>query len=156
LTEQELIELLADKEHSSWARWMTYLIEEKCEVIEGTDGHSHLYIPNELLDRWERQIRTPYAELSEQEKQSDRDEVAHILPIVQRYCDTKVTSKDDKQERFYLKSNDVEESWDILENNAINNDGNKEDALIARFYDGNATGSLLAEYVKVFLNEYKE
>ena len=63
---------------------------------------------------------------------------------------------DHKEERFYLKTNDTEESWDLLEHDAINDDGNKEDALIARFYDGNATGSLLAEYVKGFLNEYKE
>lgn len=33
---------------------------------------------------------TPYAELSEQEKQSDRDEVAHILPIINKYVDEKL------------------------------------------------------------------
>jgi len=33
-----------------------------------------------------RQIETPYAELSEREKQSDRDEVAHILPIIKSFA----------------------------------------------------------------------
>jgi|SRR5882762_5923462 len=84
MSEKELIEQLADKEHDGWSGWMAHLIGE-CEAVEGTDGHSHLCIPKESLDRWERQIRTPYKELSEQEKQSDRDEVAHILPIIEAY-----------------------------------------------------------------------
>jgi hypothetical protein len=85
MTEEELIEQLASCEHESWSRWMSYLIGEKCETVEGTDGHSHLCIPNEPLGQWERQIQTPYAELTEREKQSDRDEVSHILPIINEY-----------------------------------------------------------------------
>ncbi len=81
LSEQELIEQLADKEHDSWARWMEYLFS-KCDVVDDGDGYEHYVIPRELVARWKRQAATPYVELSEQEKQSDRNEVAHILPII--------------------------------------------------------------------------
>lgn len=80
MSEQELIEALADKEHASWARWMDYLFS-RCPFTEKGDA----LIPRELVQRWKRQAATPYAELSEREKQSDRDEVLHILPIIKEY-----------------------------------------------------------------------
>ena len=80
MTEQELIEQLADKEHASWARWMQHLFSMCTHLPDG-----RLVIPGMLVVRWERQANTNYAELSEQEKQSDRDEVAHILPIIRKY-----------------------------------------------------------------------
>lgn len=87
MTEQELIEALADKEHASWARWMQYLFS-KCNKYEDEEGRNCLLIPKELEEHWQEQIDTPYAELSEREKQSDRDEVAHILPIIRDFRDT--------------------------------------------------------------------
>lgn len=83
MTEQELIERLAAKEHDSWARWMDYLFN-RCDIERGKDGFRYV-IPHELVERWKRQVDTPYTDLSEQEKQSDRDEVAHILPIIKAY-----------------------------------------------------------------------
>ena len=80
MSEQELIEALADKEHVSWARWMDYLFS-KCTSTARGDA----IIPVDLALRWRRQASTPYAELSEKEKQSDRDEVLHILPIIKEY-----------------------------------------------------------------------
>src|SRR5260221_6026946 len=79
MTEQELIEQLADKEHASWAHWMQYLFSMCTHLPDG-----RLVIPGMLVVRWERQANTNYADLSEQEKQSDRDEVAHILPIIEQ------------------------------------------------------------------------
>ncbi len=80
MNKQELIELLADKEHDSWARWQSYLFSRCPFTLEGD-----AIIPRELVQRWKRQINTPYAELSEQEKQSDRNEVAHIVPLIDTY-----------------------------------------------------------------------
>ena len=80
MTKEELIEQLADKEHASWASWMKYLFS-RCPMR--SDGAK--IIPFELVERWQRQIDTPYAELSEREKQSDRDEVVHILSIIEEY-----------------------------------------------------------------------
>jgi hypothetical protein len=86
MSEQDLIEQLADKEHDSWARWMRYLFS-KCEFLP--DGR--VAIPPELMGRWVRQSTTPYAELSEREKQSDRDEVAHILPIIHAWAESEAS-----------------------------------------------------------------
>lgn len=81
MNEQELIERLADKEHASWARWMTYLFSQ-CEKQE--DGS--LRIPSALVKHWQQEIDTPYSELPERYKQSDRNEVAHILPIIAEFA----------------------------------------------------------------------
>lgn len=81
MTGQELIELLSDKEHASWSRWMSYLFS-KCQ--DNLDGS--LTIPADLVEHWQGQIKTPYAELFDREKQSDREEVAHILPIIREYA----------------------------------------------------------------------
>src|SRR5579859_481516 len=42
-------------------------------------------IPSALVAHWQKEIETPYSELLERYKQSDRDEVAHILPIIDEY-----------------------------------------------------------------------
>jgi hypothetical protein len=83
MNKEELIERLADKEHASWARWMQYLFSRGPTNPDGS-----VTIPSAFVARWQQQIDTPYAELSEQEKQSDRDEVAHILPFIEEYGGT--------------------------------------------------------------------
>jgi hypothetical protein len=86
----DLIEQLADAEHASWARWMAYLFS-KCEpeLEEGAQKRAvptgALVIPAALVKHWQRQIDTPYADLSEREKQSDRDEVAQIVPAIKQH-----------------------------------------------------------------------
>lgn len=73
-----LLEQFAHNEHERWAKWQKYL-HSKCSPV--TDGETvivepgSLIIPHGLVDRWERQIKTSYAELSEKEKESDRAEV---------------------------------------------------------------------------------
>lgn len=77
LTNPELLNSLAAIEHQRWAHWQAYLHDE-CEVLE--DGS--LKIPAELVQRWTRQIQTPYSELSEPEKESDREQVLKYLPTI--------------------------------------------------------------------------
>jgi hypothetical protein len=81
MTEQELIEQLAEKEHAGWSSYMSYLFS-KCEATP----LGSLVIPSGYVAALRKQIDTPYASLSEDEKQSDRDEVAHILPIIREYA----------------------------------------------------------------------
>jgi hypothetical protein len=72
-----LMETLAGVEHERWSHWQRYM-HSKCE--RKSDGS--LMIPPELVDQWERQIATSYADLSEAEKESDRDQVRRYLPII--------------------------------------------------------------------------
>jgi hypothetical protein len=81
MSEHELIERLADKEHAGWSHWMEYLFS-KCERL--SDGSA--VIPGEFARHWQRQVVLPYAQLTEREKQSDRNEVAKILPIIREFA----------------------------------------------------------------------
>jgi len=74
---QGLIDKLADIEHERWSHWQRYL-HSKCE--RARDGS--LVIPAHLVDRWESQMNTPYSALSEEEKESDREQVRRYLPII--------------------------------------------------------------------------
>ena len=73
----QVVERLAEIEHERWAAWQKY-VHDHCERQD--DGS--LLIPAELAARWGMQIETPYAALSEQEKDSDREQVRRYLPTV--------------------------------------------------------------------------
>lgn len=72
-----LVDELADIEHQRWSHWQRYL-HSKCERAD--DGS--LVIPAHLVDRWESQMNSPYSALSEEEKESDREQVRRYLPII--------------------------------------------------------------------------
>lgn len=83
---EELIEQLADIQHQIWSSWMEYLFS-KCpnEVKFENAKHfetANLIIPKDLVERWKRQIETPYSELTEAEKQSDRDQVLKFIHLL--------------------------------------------------------------------------
>jgi len=57
MNNEELIDVLACLEHEQWAHWTRYMLNNLTE---------------ENITQWEAQIKTPYSELSEKEKESDR------------------------------------------------------------------------------------
>lgn len=77
LEDDGAIDRLAAVEHDRWAHWQRYL-HDQCE--RRSDGS--LVIPADLVGQWERQIRTPYVELSGEERESDRVQVRRYLPTV--------------------------------------------------------------------------
>lgn len=74
----ELRERLAAAEHERWARWQRWM-HDQCPSSPVTGDR---IIPAHLVARWERQIATPYAELSESEKFSDRAQVDRYWPMI--------------------------------------------------------------------------
>jgi hypothetical protein len=74
---KQLVDELAAIEHERWAHWQRY-VHDHCERQQ--DGS--LVIPAELAARWEAQIETPYVELTEREKDSDREQVRRYLPTI--------------------------------------------------------------------------
>jgi hypothetical protein len=72
-----LIETLAAVEHERWSHWQRYM-HGKC--VRQPDGS--LVIPADLVRRWQEQIDTPYAGLSEKEKESDREQVRRYVPLI--------------------------------------------------------------------------
>lgn len=77
-------EELAALEHERWSHWQNYL-HSKCK--KNADGS--LVIPKDLVAQWERQSNTVFEELSEKEKESDREQVDKYLPILKNFLITK-------------------------------------------------------------------
>lgn len=72
-----IIDDLANIEHTRWAHWQKYLHSKCKRQLDGS-----LVIPADLVEQWQRQIKTPYKSLSEAEKESDRDQVRKYLPTI--------------------------------------------------------------------------
>lgn len=71
-----LLERLAALEHDQWAHWTRYLLAN---------------MTRENVERWRRQIETPYAELSEKEKESDREWARKVVQIVRASAEPEKT-----------------------------------------------------------------
>lgn len=78
-----LLDDLASLEHERWSHWQRYL-HSQCEI--GEDGS--LTIPARLVARWTEQMSTPYEELPEEQKESDREQVRRYLPVIARELDS--------------------------------------------------------------------
>jgi hypothetical protein len=79
---EELVETLASIEHERWSHWQRY-VHSQCT---SHDPAGSLLIPADLVEQWERLIATPYAQLTEKEKESDREQVRRYLPLIARVC----------------------------------------------------------------------
>ncbi len=86
----ELREALAEYAHEAWSGWMKYLFS-KGEFgwadgpVEANRRAERVWMmPQWAVERWQRQMNTPYAELSEEEKESDREEADKMLAIMRR------------------------------------------------------------------------
>ncbi|KAB1646479.1 hypothetical protein F8O06_07020 [Pseudoclavibacter sp. CFCC 14310] len=82
LESEDLLEELAAIEHERWSHWQRYL-HDQC--VDGPDGS--LIIPADQARRWSNQMNTPYGQLSDDERESDREQVRRYLPIIARTLD---------------------------------------------------------------------
>lgn len=72
-----LVDELAAIEHERWSHWQKYM-HDKCD--RKSDGS--LVIPPELVARWNKQIIKSYYDLSEEERESDREQVRRYIPVI--------------------------------------------------------------------------
>ena len=80
MTREELREELADLAHEVWAGWWRYQ-----STFGQTTPNSSMLLAGEKVTRWSRQARTPYEDLTEQEKQSDREIADRYMEIMDAY-----------------------------------------------------------------------
>jgi len=80
--EKDFIEKGANLEHERWARWQKY-VHSLCK--KNKDGS--LTIPKERVEWWEKEIATPYSELTEKLKEYDRMETRNYISLVQNLLD---------------------------------------------------------------------
>lgn len=70
-------EILADLCHQQWSGWMKYLFSKGTFNEDGT-----WTMPRWAVQRWKRQMKTPYTNLSDIEQESDRLEADRFLTIL--------------------------------------------------------------------------
>lgn len=77
----EIYEELAAIQHDIWASWQKYVHDHKLRRVRiGLDTSYTLSVKD--VERWNRQIITPYADLTENEKDSDREQVDKFWHLI--------------------------------------------------------------------------
>ena len=71
MSNKTVLDNLAALEHNQWAHWTAYMLD-------------HLTDAN--IERWKRQLATPYADLSEKEKESDREWARKALSVIRTWA----------------------------------------------------------------------
>ncbi|MCL4296170.1 MAG: hypothetical protein KJ077_10600 [Anaerolineae bacterium] len=72
-----LREKLAALQHEIWSHWMRW------QFSVGTFNEDGSWtMPAEKAQRWQRQMNTSYSELSETEKESDREQADKVLAVL--------------------------------------------------------------------------
>lgn len=73
----DLREKFAAQTHASWSGWMEHLFRFGQLLNTG-----QFAIDADKVERWKRQMQTPYAELTDAEQASDRTEADHYLKLM--------------------------------------------------------------------------
>lgn len=69
-----MLEKLAAIQHDIWSHWMQWMFSQGTHNDDGS-----WTMPQDLVDRWERQMSTDFADLSNREQQSDREVVVEFM-----------------------------------------------------------------------------
>jgi hypothetical protein len=77
---ENLLEELSELEHKQWAHWTKYMLN-RLEQLENEQDAFDPYKVMHQKQNWHRQIATPYSELTEKEKDSDRIWASKTLEI---------------------------------------------------------------------------
>ncbi|EKS71737.1 hypothetical protein [Caballeronia zhejiangensis] len=72
-----IVEDLARIEHERWSHWQMYMHGKGSRQPDGS-----LLLSHDLVEHWDRQIRTAYDDLTESEKEGDREQVRRYLPLI--------------------------------------------------------------------------
>lgn len=72
-----IVEDLARIEHERWSHWQMYMHGKGTRQPDGS-----LLLSHDLVERWDRQIGTTYENLTESEKDGDREQVRKYLPLI--------------------------------------------------------------------------
>ena len=79
---EKMIEELSAIQHEIWSHWMKYLFGTTKTAFDRNGNHIGLAIPSGLCAGWGRQMNTMYEDLTEDEKQSDREQVYKFYNLV--------------------------------------------------------------------------
>ena len=90
LDDAETLERLAELEHEQWSHWTRHILDVMAPALDlMQDRYDNGYSDDaedrclESVDRWNRQIATPYGELSDGEMESDRVWARRVLATLE-------------------------------------------------------------------------
>ena len=90
MVSEKLREKLAAEQHEIWAYWMKYMFSQGIRVGPPLmpkkpmpDDYAWM-MTRDKYNRWRRQMNTSYTELTEKEKESDREMADRILAIIEQ------------------------------------------------------------------------
>lgn len=78
----KLFEKLADIEHQRWASWQHYCHATLRKELHGVLDPKADEALERILARWDKQIATSYKQLSEEDKDKDREQVMRYWHLV--------------------------------------------------------------------------
>ena len=78
----QLREQLADLAHRQWSGWLEYMLSKGTYNADGS-----WTMPPEFVQRWTRQMKTDYVNLSESEQNSDRTEADKFIAVFEKTGD---------------------------------------------------------------------
>lgn len=78
MSDRAVEQLAAHCHNVQWRGWVQYLFDKSTWNDDGT-----VTIPAWAVERWQRQMSTPYSRLSEDEQESDRKEARAILALLE-------------------------------------------------------------------------
>ncbi len=86
MSDEALRERIAALEHEQWSQWTRYFQVKLKEIIEYEAGPAawNRIEADLVMQRWIRQMETSYADLTEKEKDSDREWADKVLALIQR------------------------------------------------------------------------
>ena len=103
---ENLLEDLAELEHQQWAHWTKYMLERLEQLEAEQDAHDPYKVMHQK-ENWRRQIATPYSELTEKEKDSDRSWASKSLEITAKQLDAILEEMEKKANFFYNDTYDL-------------------------------------------------
>ena len=112
---ETFVEAGANIEHDRWARWQKHLHSKlkywEFDKSKGGNKMAMYVLDPADYERWSRQIDTPYSELSESEKESDREESRNYLPLIENLLEQerKRMSEEIEEMKTYTGGSSVEE-----------------------------------------------
>lgn len=85
MNKKDVREMLAELCHDQWSGWMKHL-HSNCYPERGQFDidTGNMIIPEWAIERWKRQMKTEYKDLSEPEKNSDRKEADKFIDLLSK------------------------------------------------------------------------
>lgn len=80
---EQVLEKLAAVQHEIWCHWMDHLFRNG--VFDVNTPEYRFILPKKVINRWQRQMGTAYADLSENEKESDREQARKVMEVIKDY-----------------------------------------------------------------------